>query len=199
MNFDYRIIFTILTAFSYTYLVLCMFRVLMSWFGPGSGHQGFVILARITDPWLKLFSGIPWLKLRNLDFSPVVALIILQLFSQVFHYLSISGKLTIGLVLATIIELFASAINFFMVFFIVLALIRLIGLLIKTSSIQRFWFTLDHILQPLVYPLLAKLFPRRVVPYGTGLGLFLGVMIATALLFSFGANALVVLVRPLGL
>lgn len=199
MNFDYRIIFTILTAFSYTYLVLCMFRVLMSWFGPGSAHQGSILLARATDPWLKIFSGIKWLKLRNLDFSPVAALMVLQLFSQIFHYVSISGKLTIGLVLATIIDLLASTLNFFLIFFIVLTVIRLLGILIKTSSIKRFWFTLDHILQPLVYPLLARLFPRRVVPYGTGLGLFLGVLLALSFLITVGFGALVNLIRPLGL
>lgn len=182
----FAILGTILTL----YLAACLVKILHTWFGPTQETALGRFLDRLCNPWLKPFSRLRFLHFRNLDFSPVIALVVLQLVVQLCFFLSMPGALTFAIVLSTFLTLLGSAITMIVFFFAALAALRLIGIFMKRSSIQQFWFTLDHILQPMVYPLLAKLFPRRVIPYGTGLGIFLALTILLSLGVHFGMEFL---------
>jgi YggT family protein len=72
-----------LVQFLNIYLVLLIIRVLLSWF-PGISwyNQPFATLSQLTDPYLNLFrSLIP--PLGGMDFSPILAFLILQVAAQV--------------------------------------------------------------------------------------------------------------------
>jgi len=179
-------VFTLIAATLTTYLVFCFIRVLLSWFGGVHQNPGLRILFTLTEPWLKVFSGLRFLHFRYLDLSPLVALIMLQFLIQVFWKLSYLGFITPGIVLGLFITLVASTINFFFLFFVILALVRFFGILLKAPSTHQFWYTLDHILQPVVYPLLSFISPKRIIPYGTGLFIFMALLFG----FNFGLQKL---------
>ena len=65
------------------YTVLIFIRILMSWF-PFDPHNTIVdMIVQITDPYLNIFRRlIP--PIGMIDFSPIVALIILQAIAQMF-------------------------------------------------------------------------------------------------------------------
>jgi YggT family protein len=72
-----------LVAFIKIYTALLFIRILLSWFPNINWFDPpFSILSQITDPYLNIFrSIIP--PLGDLDFSPILALILLQVVQQV--------------------------------------------------------------------------------------------------------------------
>ncbi|MBD6616668.1 YggT family protein [Komarekiella sp. 'clone 1'] len=68
-----------LATFIQIYTVLLIIRVLLTWFPTINWYnQPFTTLSQITDPYLNLFrSIIP--PLGGMDFSPMLAIILLQI------------------------------------------------------------------------------------------------------------------------
>lgn len=68
-----------LSTFVSIYLVLMFIRILLSWFPNVNWYDPpFSILSQLTDPYLNLFrSFIP--PLGGIDFSPIIAIFVLQI------------------------------------------------------------------------------------------------------------------------
>lgn len=65
------------------YNFLIFVRLMGSWFPNAHNKNWFQGLVAITDPYLNLFRG--WIpKFFGLDFSPVIALFVLQIVSWLF-------------------------------------------------------------------------------------------------------------------
>lgn len=74
-----RVLFDVLT-------ILILLRVIVSWFSPRSTNILVKFLYRITEPLLApLRRIIP--RLGPLDFSPMAAIILIQLIYYLFYYL----------------------------------------------------------------------------------------------------------------
>lgn len=74
---------TTLVTFINIYTALLFIRILLSWFPNINWFDPpFSILSQITDPYLNIFRNIiP--PLGGLDFSPILALLLLQIVQQV--------------------------------------------------------------------------------------------------------------------
>lgn len=72
------IIVTAVANFLQIYLVILLIRVLLTWFpNVNWSNPPFTILSQLTDPYLNIFRGlIP--PLGGLDFSPIIAFLLLQ-------------------------------------------------------------------------------------------------------------------------
>jgi len=79
-----------LAQFCNIYFVLLIVRVLLSWFPSINWFDPpFSLLSQVTDPYLNIFrSIIP--PLGGLDFSPILAILLLQVLSGVFTGLQAS-------------------------------------------------------------------------------------------------------------
>ncbi|MFW6362592.1 MAG: YggT family protein [Spirochaeta sp.] len=175
-------IFTFLHGIVTVYMLLIFIRILLTWFG-GLQTMGrpAEILSRITDPYLNLFRGFRFLRIGYMDFSPILAIMILTLVSSVLNQLAMQQQVTIGLLLGIIVAMIFSAISFFAFIFLVLAVIRLAGLLMNLGSGGQFMAALDAIFQPLSFRMAARLFPGRSVNYTTTLGVLVAVFGAISL------------------
>jgi YggT family protein len=82
MSSSIGLLATTLATFLQIYLVLMIFRVLLSWFPNINWYDPpFSILSQLTDPYLNLFrSIIP--PLGGIDFSPLIAFFVLQFGSE---------------------------------------------------------------------------------------------------------------------
>ncbi|MEG4024920.1 MULTISPECIES: YggT family protein [unclassified Microcoleus] len=82
MSSSIGLLATTLATFLQIYLVLMIFRVLLSWFPNINWYDPpFSILSQLTDPYLNLFrSIIP--PLGGIDFSPMIAFFVLQFGSE---------------------------------------------------------------------------------------------------------------------
>ena len=82
MSYYIGLLATTLSTFLQIYVVLMIFRVLLSWFPNINWYDPpFSILSQLTDPYLNLFrSIIP--PLGGIDFSPLIAFFVLQFGSE---------------------------------------------------------------------------------------------------------------------
>ncbi|MDF5708897.1 MAG: YggT family protein [Nostoc sp. S4] len=73
-----ELLITTLATFTQIYTFLLLIRVLLTWFPTINWYdQPFAALSQITDPYLNVFrSFIP--PLGGIDFSPMLAIILLQ-------------------------------------------------------------------------------------------------------------------------
>ncbi len=92
-----NLLITTLLTFIQIYNVLLIIRVLLTWFPTISWYdQPFAALSQITDPYLNLFrSIIP--PLGGMDFSPLLALLVLQLLGSLLASLAPHGALLPGI------------------------------------------------------------------------------------------------------
>ena len=83
MSYSIGLLATTLSTFLQIYVLLMIFRVLLSWFPNINWYDPpFSILSQLTDPYLNLFrSIIP--PLGGIDFSPMIAFFVLQFGSQI--------------------------------------------------------------------------------------------------------------------
>ncbi|BAZ38909.1 hypothetical protein NIES4101_48540 [Calothrix sp. NIES-4101] len=72
-----------LSVFLSIYIALLVIRILLTWFPNVNWYnQPFSALSQITDPYLNVFrSIIP--PLGGMDFSPMLAILVLQLLAQI--------------------------------------------------------------------------------------------------------------------
>lgn len=79
-----------LAQFCQIYFVLLIIRVLLSWFPSINWFDPpFSFLSQLTDPYLNIFrSIIP--PLGGLDFSPILAIFLLQFLTSLFTSLQVS-------------------------------------------------------------------------------------------------------------
>ncbi len=82
MSYSIGLLANTLSTFLQIYVVLMIFRVLLSWFPNINWYDPpFSILSQLTDPYLNLFrSIIP--PLGGIDFSPLIAFFVLQFGSE---------------------------------------------------------------------------------------------------------------------
>jgi YggT family protein len=83
MSSSIGLLATTLATFVQIYVALMIIRVLLTWFPNINWYDPpFSILSQLTDPYLNLFrSIIP--PLGGIDFSPMIAFIVLQFGSQI--------------------------------------------------------------------------------------------------------------------
>lgn len=186
----FPIIMRVVTAALSFYMLLIMFRILLTWFqGPSFGRP-LEILRSVTDPYLNWFRRFQFLRIGSFDFSIILAIIVLSVLTSITSRLGAAAGVTFGYVLAVIILRLSSAASFFLVFFLVMALIRLIGGAIGVDTSGRLWVTLDHLLEPVVHKIILSLSRGKFVSDRNALLLFCALIALTLFLGGFLMNSL---------
>jgi YggT family protein len=156
----------------------------MSWFGGGYGRAE-TILRNITDPFLNWFRRFTFLRMGNIDLSPMAAIAVLSLLNRAFFMLATYGTLRLGILLAVALQLVWSIISFLLVFCIIILALRLIAYLTNQNTFGRFWGTINAISQPIIYRMNRIIFGGRIVNYFAGILVFIGVLLLCILLGGF--------------
>lgn len=145
-------ILNIVTAILSLYMMLLMIRVILTWFRrplPGAAGQVTGILARITDPYLNLFRGIPFLRAGMLDFSPVASMILLGMVIQLTSAIAQYGRISVGLIGALLISSLWGIISFILELLLVFMVVRFISTYFK-AGYSPFWRNLDTLLYKVI-------------------------------------------------
>jgi YggT family protein len=127
------------------------------------------MLASVTDPYLNWFRRLRLLRTDRIDFSPIIALIVLVIVLNITNTIASFGTITFGIVLALIISDLWSAFSFVLTFLVIIDAVRLIGDFMNVSSIRPFWHTLDIILSPILNWTVRVLLRSRPVTYRTAM------------------------------
>jgi YggT family protein len=149
---------------------LIFVRIMLSWFGGGfSFGRLFDILRGITDPYLDYFRRFRSLRAGNIDLSPVVALAVLSVVSNIVSTMARYGRISLGIVFALCLGVLWSAASFILGFFTFVLALRLIAYLASANTYTPFWSIIDAIASPVQFRVNRILFRNRIVNYLAGL------------------------------
>lgn len=165
-----QIIAKTLGAVLSVYMILLMIRVMLTWFRTAQSGQVYHYLAVITDPYLNWFRRFSGLRFGVIDFSPIVAFVILGFVINILNSIATYGKVTLGIVLALLINGIWSIISFIMVLLIILAIIRLLGAtVVRGGFIHQMASGIDSIIAPVISWVRKTVFRNKFTPYTTQL------------------------------
>ncbi|MDD7201332.1 MAG: YggT family protein [Sphaerochaetaceae bacterium] len=92
------------------YTLLIWVRVMLTWVQiPGVYFQSsplLRLLSSIVDPYLDMFRHIRWARRGHIDFSPVVALMVLSILQSIFSLFGAYGRITPPMVASLVIQAF---------------------------------------------------------------------------------------------
>ena len=118
-----RVISSLLSFYS----LLLFIRILLTWFHNPALARPKEILGYVVDPYLDKFRGIEWLRFGMLDFSPVLAFILLGLAINITSHLAIGQAVTLGMILAYLIRDIWGFAAFFMNILIIMLIVFLVA------------------------------------------------------------------------
>jgi YggT family protein len=150
-------------------MLLCAFRVFMTWAPRLSIGKAGELLGSIVDPYLGLFSRMSIFRTERFDFSPIAALAVLSVANNMFSTLAITGKVTLGFFLSLILGAAWSAVSFVFSFVAACALIRIVVFVARLNSLHPVWVVIDAILNPILYRINKVIYRNKAVDYLQGL------------------------------
>lgn len=75
----------VLRLFIQIYMVIILIRSIISWVGPVQYNQFTYILRKLTDPVFRFLHRVfPFMIYRNIDFSPIIILVLLSFINRYF-------------------------------------------------------------------------------------------------------------------
>ena len=144
------------------YSILIWIRILLSWFMPYSNPGTFTYyISRIVDPFLGLFRSSK-ARIGALDFSPIIAIGLIEVVKAILSFFGTYGTLTLGYVLALFIQAFWS---YGISLFLILAGIMLLIKTIASFSRNPMFYTMSERFSAAVAPITdfvrSTFFPQR--------------------------------------
>ncbi len=168
------------------YSLLCVIRVLLSWMPEIESSQPGRILARFCDPYLNWFRRFSFTRIGMVDFSPVIAIGVLSVVAQVLPGIGVTGHISIGVILAGILDVVWSFFSFFLVMLIAALATRLVYDLVNRYGYSPFWTMLDRFLNPSISRVSSFFMKGKTLPYRTALILTLAVTVLSWIILHFG-------------
>ena len=148
------------------YTLLCLIYILMSWF-PGARFTKFGhFMTSICEPYMGLFRRMSFLRIGNIDFSPIVSLGLLSLASTIIAGIQSDGYLSFGRILAAVLNALWGISSSIIGLFTLLIFIRWIVLVINKgrTSYDSGWNQVDMLLNKISYKV-AGTFTKKVMSY----------------------------------
>jgi YggT family protein len=142
------------------YLMLLSARVILSWFRGSVSGRAWELLMSITDPYLSIFSRLRFLRQGMLDFTPIAAFLVLVVSLNMLNTILLTGTITLGLVLASLLDAVWSGVSFLIFFFMVVAIAKVVADTMLRGRETTFSRAVTMMVQPLVN-LVAKNLPVK--------------------------------------
>ena len=127
------------------YSYLCIVYIFLSWFGSHS-RGGF--LYEICDPYLSWFRRFRFTQIGMVDFSPILAIGVLSLFSSVLFQIADMRTFSVLGIALNLVGIVWSFFSFLLNFFIIILIIRLVLDFSENYRQGNFADMLDRFLSP---------------------------------------------------
>ena len=194
------------------YSTVLIIRIIISWFRVLNGRNGWrtsdqqpsalenidTILGKICDPYLNLFRGAKGLRRGNMDFTPLLAFVVLNLVRSILSLIGEATSFTLWTILAIIVNgLWSSMFSFLLILLIILLIVRLVVGSSRNPSSNDWINTIDPLIDSPVSFVYRLFYNKRKVDDQK--------VVITALIFyvvlyiglSWGVNALINLLLSL--
>jgi len=187
-----RFIFKLLAGAVGFYSILIFIRIIISWFSDSVRGRLTDFLYRITDPYLDWWKSKLNLRIGFLDLSVIFAIVFISFVQRILYTLSVSERMTLGIILSEILLSLWSIFSFIAVFFIIIIALRAIAYLTNRDIYSPFWGAIDSISQPVMYKMNRLFFGNKIGSYMKGIVfsvlLLLGTLIGGRFLIIFLAG-----------
>ena len=164
------------------YLLLLSIRIILTWFSGTERGKGYELLIRATDPYLSLFRRYKFLQKGMFDFTPLAAILVLVVLQYLVTVLIMEQTLTVGIVLYAVLSAAWRASSFIILLFLIVSVIRAVGVMSKTNQFSPLLKVVDVIVQPVVSFVSRKITLKGNVGYTQYLLLTIGLLFATWIL-----------------
>jgi len=164
-----RFIFKILAGAAGLYSILIFIRIILSWFGTQARGKLIYFLNAVTDPYLDWWRKKLNLRIGFLDLSVIFAIVFISFLQKILFTLSVSEKMTFGIVLAEITLSLWSIFSFIVIFFIIIIALRAIAYLTNRNIYSPFWNAIDSMSQPVMYKMNRIFFGKNIGGYLKGI------------------------------
>ncbi len=158
------------------YIILIFVRIILAWLRPNMFNPIVRFVYALTDPYLKLFAGIKFLRIGSMDFSPILAFYLLYLLQELCYKVILTGHFSLELLVSLIIVLLFRFVYFILFIFIVAVGLRFILDIIGLRMDNVFISIVYSLSEPAVRPL------RSLLRLGSISGFDFHVLISLALL-----------------
>jgi YggT family protein len=149
----------LLSALLVLYIILISMRVMLAWISGAAYGRSWRLLERATDPYLKLFRGLHFLRRGPFDFTPVAAIMVLVVALDLVSAFLLHGRFTLGILLSAVLGALWAGLSFLLLLFLILAVLRLLVLLFS----HRRDSPVTGLLQSLTRPVVSL--ARRLLPF----------------------------------
>lgn len=190
-------VFRFASAVISIYMVVIFIRILLTWFRGANLGRAEEILSAVTDPYLNWFRRHLSVQFGAFDFSPVVAILALGLVNNIATQLAFAGTITLGYVAAMLVSAVWSVLSFFITFFLILSVVRLVGLLGGFDGGGRIWSVLEQIINPVLQPSVRPLLRGRFTTYRDSLLMFSGILVAVWIVGRIATGILIALAQAI--
>jgi YggT family protein len=134
------------------YIILIFIRILFVWLRPSMFNPIVRFVYRLTDPYLKLFAGLRYMRIGALDLSPLIALYVIYLLMELSYNLILRGKITPDLVFDIVITIAFRFIYFFLIIFMITVALRFIFGFVRMRGNNVIITAIYSISEPAVRP-----------------------------------------------
>jgi YggT family protein len=141
---------TIVNVILVVYVFILSLRIVLGWIAPQAFGRAWKLLTRVTDPYLKVFARVRFLRGSLFDFSPIAAIIALVVLIDLVNQLLYYGRITLGFFLASVLSAAWSGVWFVLLFFLIVGVLRTIPLGFRGTSGAPLWKVVDMIMKPIV-------------------------------------------------
>lgn len=161
-------LFSIISMLLSVYSLLIFARIILSWFSHRPEHEIIRILLRITDPYLDFFRRYTPLRIGMLDFSVLVAIIVLNMLLFFSQEIARRGMLHPLVIVKYAVTSVLGVISFLFFILIIVFIVRIVMMFLGKSRTSRAAMYMDQFLTPIV-TVIVKPFASRPITYRTGL------------------------------
>jgi YggT family protein len=145
-----HIVLVTLRVIVFAYSLLVFFRVVLGWVISQIYGRPWDALCAVTDPYLSIFYRLKFLRKGNFDFTPFPAMIVLVVAFNILSVLAVGGWVTLGLILADLLNAVWSGVWILIVFFLFFGVLRVIPILFRGIGGFAVWRVADMIINPVV-------------------------------------------------
>lgn len=134
------------------YIILIFIRILFAWLRPNMFNPIVRFVYRLTDPYLKLFAGLRFMRIGSLDFSPIFAFYVLYLLQELCYNLILRGHITLELIFVLAISYFFRFVYFILFIFMIAVALRFIFGFVRMRGNNVIVTAIYSISEPAVRP-----------------------------------------------
>jgi YggT family protein len=134
------------------YIILIFVRILFAWLRPSMFNPLVRFVYKLTDPYLKLFAGMRFIRIGALDLSPIFAFYVLYLLQELLYNLILRGHITLDFVVLLAITYFFRFVYFILFIFMIAVALRFIFGFIRMRENNIFVNAIYSISEPAVRP-----------------------------------------------